>query len=394
MRVKAMTSIYEIHKANRIGRANDFWTALVAQKWRASEEEFKEYTGSVPVTINANGSPLISWMIKGNTVQNGTPSPTTPIQPQGTGERTGNLLNPGITRYEKAYFDRIVDFSGGAMYIVPIKSNTTYTVKTYTDESIEVFRIGLYNKPVPETGDTVDNIVRKSGSNPTATITNTDYKYLMIQISGKYVDDYGLDDTVLNEGSTALPYEPYGIKIPISSANTTTPVYLGEVQSTRQIKKLVLDGTESTWRITGTGRLAVEIPVDGIIGKYCVCSHYKGTNVTSLSNLNDKECEVGTLNSSNKQEFVVYDTDYSTAADFKAYLAQQYAVGTPVTVWYVLAEPATGIVNEPLMKIGGYADTLGMEQAGVSIPTNNGSTTVDVETTLKPSEVYIKYKGR
>lgn len=27
------------------------------------------------------------------------------------------------------------------------------------------------------------------------------------------------------------------------------------------------------------------------------------------------------------------------------------------------------------------------------LPTNNGSNTLDVETTLKPSEVYIKYKG-
>lgn len=45
------------------------------------------------------------------------------------------------------------------------------------------------------------------------------------------------------------------------------------------------------------------------------------------------------------------------------------------------------------MKIGDYADTLSMEQAGVQIPTANGSTTLDVETTVKPSEVYIKYCG-
>ena len=84
---------------------------------------------------------------------------------------------------------------------------------------------------------------------------------------------------------------------------------------------------------------------------------------------------------------------FANISSWKSYLAAQYAAGTPVTVWYVLAEPTTGIVNEPIRKIGEYADTLSMEQAGVSIPTNNGSTTVDVETTLKPSEVYIKYKG-
>jgi hypothetical protein len=88
---------------------------------------------------------------------------------------------------------------------------------------------------------------------------------------------------------------------------------------------------------------------------------------------------------------VFRDTNQTTLADFKSYLAAQYAAGTPVTVWYVLDEPETDIVNEPLMKIGDYADTVSCEQAGVQIPTNKGSTTVDVDTTLKPSEVYIKY---
>jgi hypothetical protein len=42
------------------------------------------------------------------------------------------------------------------------------------------------------------------------------------------------------------------------------------------------------------------------------------------------------------------------------------------------------------MKIGDYADEV---SNAATIPTNNGSTTIDVETAVKPSEVYIKYKG-
>jgi hypothetical protein len=83
----------------------------------------------------------------------------------------------------------------------------------------------------------------------------------------------------------------------------------------------------------------------------------------------------------------------NTLDEFKSYLATQYANGTPVAVWYVLANEETGIVNEPLMKIGDYSDTVSMEQAGVQIPTLNGQTVIDVDTTLKPSEVYIKYQG-
>ena len=89
----------------------------------------------------------------------------------------------------------------------------------------------------------------------------------------------------------------------------------------------------------------------------------------------------------------IRNTDYSNASNFKTYLAKQYAAGTPVCVWYVLANEETGIVNEPLMKIGDYADTLSMEQAGVQIPTNKGSTTLDVLTAVKPSEVSLSYTG-
>jgi len=72
----------------------------------------------------------------------------------------------------------------------------------------------------------------------------------------------------------------------------------------------------------------------------------------------------------------------------KAYLASEYAAGTPVTVWYVLETPTEGIVNEPLYKIGDYADEL---TTTTPIPTAKGSNTLTVDTTVQPSEVSITY---
>ena len=60
-----------------------------------------------------------------------------------------------------------------------------------------------------------------------------------------------------------------------------------------------------------------------------------------------------------------------------------------MTVWYSTATPETGIVNEPLRKIGTYAD----EVSGISIPTIAGANTLSVDTTLQPSEVTVNYKG-
>jgi hypothetical protein len=113
----------------------------------------------------------------------------------------------------------------------------------------------------------------------------------------------------------------------------------------------------------------------------------------------------------------------NTNAGMKEYISSQYAAGTPVTVWYILTEPETGVVNEPLMKIGDYADTIDSTQATVQIPTNKGTTIIDydggekhfitsdgymlvdknqngfllsgsTDSTLCPAKMYIKYKGR
>lgn len=180
-------------------------------------------------------------------------------------------------------------------------------------------------------------------------------------------------------------------KIPISSNSTTTPVYLGEVESTRRIKKLVLDGTENWFLSTAqAGRFGLSLSdylkSNGTITSFC--SHYMAIAQKSGGTVPNNSQYFYSGSDAARYLFIV-DTNCSTAADFKSYLAQQYAAGTPVTVWYVLAEPETGIVNEPLRKIGSYADTV----SGITIPTITGADSFDVLTTLKPSEVSLSYTG-
>ena len=175
-------------------------------------------------------------------------------------------------------------------------------------------------------------------------------------------------------------------KLPIISNSTITNIYLGEVQTTRRIKKLVLTGDEN-WkkRTYGNPNHTFEYVVPSAIIDG-LCSHYGYYPSSSIDKIDG-------IYLTNTTAIIVTDLRFTTATDFKAYLAAQYAAGTPVTIWYVLKNPTTGIVNEPLMKIGDYADTVSMEQAGVNIPTNKGSTTLDVNTTIKPSNVYIKYRN-
>lgn len=363
----------------------------------------REYTGAVPVTFIADGTPLLDYIISGNTTQSGTPTPDTPIMPQGTGERTGNLA-----QWEKGGINILT--GANEAYRTKEQGGTCEQLRTQYISCIgdHDYVLSVNKYPVQSFISFYDEnknyLTRTSGTPQGSTRifrANANAKYMRIQIAHAIQDQVypAIEENAqfaITLGSAALPYEPYGYKIPISSANTTTPVYLGEVETTRRIRKLVLDGTES-WTYESQYSRSVLIRTDAYYSGAvrttpCNCSHYQPIyDGRTIDNVPNESIYI--TSSSGRTAFNIKSTDFTSVTDFKAYLAAQYASGTPVTVWYVLTTEEKGIVNEPLMRIGDYADTLSMEQAGVQIPTANGSTTLDVETTVKPSEIYIKYRG-
>ena len=180
-------------------------------------------------------------------------------------------------------------------------------------------------------------------------------------------------------------------KIPISSANTTTPVYLGEVETTRKIKKLVLTGEEKfilkDRPDTANYMYALRLYHKNTIG---VCSHLPYTELYPRTFPGFRtDASMQLMYMCIGPELQEAQPGGNTVEGFRYYLTAQYANGTPVTVWYVLAEPETAVVNEPLMKIGDYAD----EVSSISIPVTAGGDTLSVGTTVQPSEMTVNYKG-
>lgn len=346
--------------------------------------EIKELEGVPPLLFKANGEPLIDWSIYGNTVQNGTPTPDDPIQPSECGERTANLLDwSGNLNVVKGTATTNQDVISSMIDVHNI--NTLYFTGDISLMNSGVYRLAKSNSAI-DSGSTVDSY--SSGfTGGVYDVSDCNFLLVTASVYGRPAENKQLikSSYMCNVGSTALPYEPYGYKIPISSANTTTPVYLGEVESTRKIKKVVLNGSED-WTtyssIADCYRLSLASNA-GITGNG-LCSHYEKVETTSrLTN--------GTFVSGQNYSYFK-DTTVGNLSGWLAYIAAQYAAGTPVTVWYVLATPETAVVNEPLMKIGGYADSLTATQAGVEVPTIKGNNTLDIDTTVKPSNVYIKYK--
>ena len=346
--------------------------------------------------------------LKGNTVQNGTPTPDNPIMPQGTGERTGNLWNAIKYSYTSLSDTNVWAYRSsltGSVYRIPCMPNTKYTLYLTENVGISIWRIcevstdvvpNASSTSVPTTGVYASAVPTSKSATFT---TSASAKYILFQSNETSYDSI-LPVIMLIEGTTKIPYESYGYKIPISSANTTTPVCLGEVESTRKVKKLILTGEEETgfYRKNTTSaddnslyyiRFASlqSIPLNGSL-LYC----------THLPNIDYTPSDVVGITVGYTYNVIYFNLGLdvmnaqpsgNTIAGLKEYLAAQYAAGTPVTVWYVLKTEETGIVNEPLMCIGDYAD----EVSGITVPTITGKDTFDVEITLKPSEVELTYTG-
>lgn len=248
--------------------------------------------------------------------------------------------------------------------------NTSYGIRATATDTITTLPTTIYSDGTNVTVNIKGNTVQSNTPTPSSPVDVLGVGEL--ETSGEHSGKY---------------------KIPISSGGATTPVYLGEVQTTRNVKKLVLTGdTPITNYAGGSTGIGFSVQGIGMLGSrtFGRCSHFR-TQATGVGSTVDG-VTFGINNT------VIYFTfsqnsvstyNLSDITSIKQFLAQQYSAGTPVTVWYVLSTPTTDIVNEPLMKIGDYAD----EVSGTSIPTTDGANTVSVDTTIQPSEVSINYHG-
>jgi hypothetical protein len=356
---------YELLKYAATGIASPGMTAY--DKMRALAMSgggaIKTLTGVPPLSFRANGKPLISWSMLGNGQQTGTPTHDAPIMPTFCGVRTGNLWN-----------EEYPNISGTIRYIPLYVGSGSFTLSTTTPYDDGVANLFLLSGNVSTGASTAGNgawlyhNVTAQSESGYITIAFRHYSGTTSPADCK---------TMLNSGSTALPYEPYGYKIQISCAGQTTPVYLGQTQTVRRVKKLVLDGAEN-WRKSSDGNIYIALsPNRGVPWARLLSTHFTSSQVQTNGNL---------------LWFVNANVDFDTVEECKSYLSAQYAAGTPVTVWYVLAEPETEIINGPLAKIGDYADELSSTDAGVTIPTAKGQNTLTVETDLQPSEMTIMYR--
>lgn len=227
--------------------------------------ESATYTGTLPATLQTVEGYLESYKIYGNTVQNGTPTPENPIYPSECGEKTANLFSGEFSQF----------------------NNVGGTGSTYTYFYIpEDFTLTLIAKDTHTIPDNVFLGITKDGGQSTGgftwvisrhwNVTEGDIFTVKSSTNGyHYVSMYQKTDStlswilehyyiMLNSGSTALPYEPYGYKLPLTSNNTPVDIYIGD--DTLSAEEYVDSTTGKIYRRTKNLSPPEEEWVDGQIG--------------------------------------------------------------------------------------------------------------------------------
>lgn len=225
-------SLYDALKARKTGLSPDLYTLLRAQR----EMPERVIAAEPPIYFKSDGTAISEYQISGDTVQSGTPTLGNPVEVLGVGNRTANLFDKstitvgnfatvsGTTANDSYYCSDFIPITSATYYFQnAVGSSYQNTVVVY-----DANKQGL-------------RYVKLSGSDKASGATIFQSGDAYIRINYYYQTD--VDTVMTNIGSTALPYEPYGYKIPIALNSVTQNVYLDEPLYSGDYIKRNADGT-------------------------------------------------------------------------------------------------------------------------------------------------------
>ena len=350
------------------------WVTVPYRKYETATDTIT----SLPKTIIGDGTALSAWSMKGNMTQSGTPTPSNPIYPTECGDKTANLFDYADLEDGTLSNGEPVPYTGHkrTAHFINVEASTTYRLSNINGSE----RVSYYDS----TKSYLSNALIE---NTFSTPNNCAY----VKFSGSATG--WTQTTMLTKGSTApSTFIPFGYEIPISFGQGTYTNYLSEPirkigtavdsmastgTATRNFVKWVLTGNETVGEYdASTKRLFVQKPDFITLGNRItpmICSHFQGIyDGRAYADVPNNSVYSG---SSGDYGVYINETDWTSAASFKTWLATQYANNAPVTIWYQLATPTTETFTAP------------------SIPTTGTAESFDVSTTLKPSEVSLTYHG-
>ena len=353
----------------------------------------RKVSGVFPLTLPycVDGKSIIDYTIYGNSVQNGTPTPTTPIEVESVGERTKNLFDiDTATSATDNWYYKVGSYSYG----LGLEAGKQYTFSCEILSPPNGFSIQLCRKPdLSDWGYTVVYSFGKILGKHSCTFTADGTECLWFYKDGGMTLNtvrncllHNMKDIQLEEGTTATAYEPYGYKIPITvSGKNLFDIDKAENGSIHDLSgdNLEKDNRARTNYIyVKAGTYCVStISTSGGVRSSTICHTYstpletthigavKATSGTILTGT--KAYSIFTILVDCYVRFLflpmsdssITDLNTNTLNDFKPQIER----GDMPTDYEPYHEPITTNIylDEPLRKVGNYADYVDSENSKV-----------------------------
>lgn len=276
---------------------------------------------SIQVTGNLKGVSLIDYKLSGNSIQNGTPSLTSPIEIKSVGDLVTDTSSPYYGKYDvpivvcgKNMFDKVngnifnayissntlLSYNPVAGSVVTAciecKPNTTYTVSRQVLSKRFVVASG---KVPPSKNATLTTQINGETQLSISITTGAEDRYLYVWYYNKSVDTkYSYEDIVkgiqVEENSTATGYEPYSGNVNHIYLNEPLRSYgnyrdIVELDNNRVVRnlyscKLNKDMNFNTYSYTGLSGVFVEaLPFIGNRQKG-ICSYIPSNKIGDYYN--------------------------------------------------------------------------------------------------------------
>ena len=267
-----------------------------------------------------------------------------------TGETKDKSLNASGVEQNGIYENYQFNYTD----YLPVLPNTEYTFSVR-----QVFNTTLLNHRIHEYTENKTwikqgaNLLTQSGGTIGGVVsvtftTSATTKWLRIN----YVYNPAGENSQLELGSTATDYEPYfegttATCQPLLSVGDYKDVQnISNGAITRNVGVKVLDGTENWQDAASSSTIRYRVQLSDAVGgtsrSEVVSTHFSYISTGQA---------VGGAFLSTKYLYLIPEQTVATVADFKAFLASQYAAGTPVIVVYPLATPTTETVTGQTLTI-------------------------------------------
>lgn len=333
-----------------------------------------EATGTLPLTFRSNGTAILDYRIYGNTVETTLKTANlVPLTTQKTATADGITVTIGsdgvwhvtgtATSNATILFDLEEAFTvptaldnGGEGVIQFFNSvamddgsgyETARVLFYYGNFQRDYMGLHIQNRSITQYSDLANKSINRLGIWVKQGITCDFTLAPMVVDDGIVHDEYISPETTEVQG-VGVRVDITGLSEPLCGIQTyTDSLDLSTGILTRRIKKLVLTGEERYIKDSSADYLYY-VYVMHMLHTNCFCSHLMSTtgyptqkegcstyNNASIVYLNFGANVMNTQPSGN------------TPTGLQEYLSAQYAAGTPVTLWYVLAEPDVSTIPIP-----------------------------------------------